>query len=391
MKFVLIGVGQAGGKIMQRFAEYDSQHNTGIVSDAIAVNTASSDLSGVQLPDEKKVLIGESKVRGQGVGTDNQKGAAIMEEEFGEVHNAIQNVDSYRVDGFLIIAGLGGGTGSGGAPVLAQKMQRFYDNIYGLGVLPSEDEGGLYSRNAARSFQKFVDSVDNLMVFDNDSWKQSGESMQGGYDTINNEIVNRFGTIFSAGEIEAMDGAVAESVVDASEIINTLESGGLTTIGHAAEEIEAKKNSGFLSRFRGGNEPENTRGELTNRIKSLTKNATLGRLTLQCNVESTERALLLVSGPPEYLNRKGIEKSRRWLEEKTNCLEVRGGDYPMPNANHVAVTVMLSGVTDVQRVRDMQRLAVETQDNIEELRENSETGLDELLQNDDADELDELF
>lgn len=393
MKLALIGVGQAGGKIMQRFVEYDSEHNTGIVSDAIAVNSASSDLAGVDLRDDKKVLIGESMMSGQGVGADNKKGARVMEEDIQEVQNAVNQIDSHKVDGFLIIAGLGGGTGSGGAPVLAEHMQQFYDRerIYGLGVLPSSDEGGIYSRNAARSFQKFVNSVDNLMVFDNDSWKQSGESIQSGYQNINDEIVRRFGTIFSAGELEAMDGVIAESVVDASEIINTLESGGLTTIGHSVEEIEEKKNTGLLDRFRGKKEPENERGELTNRIKSLTTNATLGRLTLQCNIESTQRALLLVSGPPEYLNRKGIEKSRKWLEDATDCLEVRGGDYPMPNSNHVAVTVMLSGVTDVDRVREMQRIAVETQDNIDELKQNSEKGLDALLQNDDAEELDDLI
>ena len=389
MKLAMIGFGQAGGKILDRFLEYDTTRGTGIVGHAVAVNTAKADLLGLDyVPEENRVLVGQSVVKGHGAGTEPELGERCTREDMEEIQSAIDRMTTSEIDAFLIMAGLGGGTGSGGAPLLAQHLQRLYvEPVYGLGILPAKDEGGIYNRNAAKSFQSFVEEVDNLLAFDNDAFKTGGESLQEGYTEINAEIVSRFGALFSAGEVEALGDEVAESVVDASEIINTLGDYGITSIGYASEEVETS-NQGLLDRLRGGNDADglSSAGDATNRITSLVRKATLGKLTLQCEVDSTERALLLVSGPPEALNRKGIDKARKWLEETTDCMEVRAGDYPLPNENRVAAIVVLSGVTDVPRVREMQRLAIEAEENVEQLRASSKEDLDSLIEYGDDEE-----
>jgi cell division GTPase FtsZ len=389
MKLAMIGFGQAGGKILDRFLEYDSTRGTGIIGHAVAVNTAKADLMGLDyVPNENRVLIGQSVVKGHGAGTEPELGERCAREDMEEIQTAIDTMTSSEIDAFLIMAGLGGGTGSGGAPVLAEHLQRLYvEPVYGLGILPARDEGGIYNRNAARSFQNFAESVDNLLTFDNDAFKTGGESLGEGYAEINQEIVARFGALFSAGEVEAMGDDVAESVVDASEIINTLGDHGITSIGYASEEVESE-NKGLLDRFRGNNDGDGleSSGDATNRITSLVRRATLGKLTLQCEVDSTERALLLVSGPPKALNRKGIDKARKWLEETTGCMEVRAGDYPLPNENRVAAIVVLSGVTDVPRVKEMQRMAIEAEENVEQLRAKSKEDLDDLIEYGDDEE-----
>ncbi|MFB6120450.1 MAG: tubulin/FtsZ family protein [Halobacteriaceae archaeon] len=393
MKLAMIGFGQAGGKILDKFLEYDRRHDAGIVQAAVAVNTARADLMGLDhVPEENRVLIGQSRVKGHGVGADNELGAEIAEEDRDEVMGAIDGIPVHEIDAFLIIAGLGGGTGSGGAPVLAKYLKRIYtEPVYGLGVLPGGDEGGIYTLNAARSFQTFVREVDNLLVFDNDAWRQSGESMEGGYEEINQEIVTRFGVLFGAGEIDE-GSEVAESVVDSSEIINTLSGGGVSTIGYASEGIEAEESSGgLLSRFTGDDDakPEDA-AATTNRITSLVRKAALGRLTLPCEIDGAERALLVTAGPSAYLNRKGIERGRKWLEEQTGSMEVRGGDYPVRNSNQVASVVLLSGVTNVPRIKELQQVAIEAQDNIDEIKAESEENLKDLVE-DDEDELESLF
>ncbi|MCY4732515.1 tubulin/FtsZ family protein [Natronomonas gomsonensis] len=389
MKLAMIGFGQAGGKILDRFLEYDSTRGTGIIGHAVAVNTAKADLMGLDyVPNENRVLIGQSVVKGHGAGTEPELGERCAREDMEEIQTAIDTMTSSEIDAFLIMAGLGGGTGSGGAPILAEHLQRLYvEPVYGLGILPARDEGGIYNRNAARSFQEFAESVDNLLTFDNDAFKTGGESLGEGYAEINQEIVARFGALFSAGEVEAMGDDVAESVVDASEIINTLGDHGITSIGYASEEVESQS-KGLLDRFRGNNDGDGleSSGDATNRITSLVRRATLGKLTLQCEVDSTERALLLVSGPPKALNRKGIDKARKWLEETTGCMEVRAGDYPLPNENRVAAIVVLSGVTDVPRVKEMQRMAIEAEENVEQLRAKSEEDLDDLIEYGDDEE-----
>ncbi|MFD1514625.1 tubulin/FtsZ family protein [Halomarina rubra] len=392
MKLAMIGYGQAGGKILDKFLEYDQRHGSNIVRAALAVNTAKADLMGLQhVPEENRVLVGQSRVKGHGVGADNELGAEVAEEDIDEVMSAMDDVPAHEVDAFLIIAGMGGGSGSGGGPVVARHLKRIYtEPVYALGVLPSSDEGGIYTLNAARSFQTFVRETDNLLVFDNDNWRNAGESMQGGYDAINQEIVDRFGLLFGAGEVEH-GGEVAESVVDSSEIINTLSGGGVSTVGYASETIE-REDTGLLSRFRGngGGDDSLDAAQTTNRVTSLVRKATLGRLTLPCEVNGVERGLLVMAGPSKYLNRKGIERGRKWMEEQTGSMEVRGGDYPLRSAGEVSSIVLLSGVTDCARIKQLQQVAIEAQDNIDEIRDESDHNLDNLV-NDGQDELEPLF
>ncbi len=393
MKLAMIGFGQAGGKIVDRFLDYDDRTNSGIVRAAVAVNTAKADLMGLdRIPQENRVLIGQARVKGHGVGADNELGAEVAEEDIDEIQNAVDKIPTHEVDAFLVVAGMGGGSGSGGAPVVAKHLKRIYTiPVYGLGVLPGTDEGGIYTLNAARSFQTFVREVDNLLVFDNDSWRSAGESVEGGYEQINEEIVRRFGVLFGAGEVQHGQ-EVAESVVDSSEIINTLSGGGVSTVGFASEQVDLTENSGLLSRFTGGN---TTTGDdldaanTTNRITSLVRKAALGRLTLPCEIDGAERALLVLSGPSAHLNRKGIERGRKWLEEETGSMEVRGGDYPR-QVPEVSASILLSGVTNVPRIKRLQQVAIEAQDTMEDIQQESDQNLEELVE-DEADDLEPLF
>jgi cell division GTPase FtsZ len=385
MKLALIGVGQAGGKVVDALVRYDAETRSGFVGAAVAVNTARADLLGLErIPPAKRVLVGQARVKGHGVGADNELGAEVMGEDIGEVLAALDAVHSHEVDAFLVVAGLGGGTGSGGAPVIARELKRLHtEPVYGLAVLPGRDEGGIYTLNAARSFQTFVREVDNLLVFDNDAWRRSGESLETGYAESNTELARRLGVLFSAGEPGR---EVAESVVDASEIINTLASGGVSTVGYAAAPVE-RPASGLFSRFRAAPATVDD-GGATNRVSSLVRRATLGRLTLPCEVRGTERALLVVSGPPAALSRRGIERGRTWLEDETGTMEVRGGDYPVDSGS-VAAVVLLSGVTSVPRIKELQAVAIEAQRDFHERDAASSERLAALLDTDD--ELDVLF
>ncbi|MDI6885255.1 MAG: hypothetical protein QMD22_02700 [archaeon] len=222
----------------------------------------------------------------------------------------------------MIIAGLGGGTGSGGAPVLARRLQKLYEEpVYGLGILPAKDEGSLYSLNATRSLTTCLNEMDNLFLFDNDAWKKGGESIKDAFADINEEIVRRFGILFGAGE----SNEVGQIVVDAAEVINTLKGGGISTIGYASEEIECE---GFLKKFFGKKGPGEDLDRVT-RITSLVRRAVAGRLTLPCDVSTAEKALMIAAGPPKELSRRGIEKSKVRIEEMIRGKEVRGGDFPL--------------------------------------------------------------
>ncbi|MCW7076062.1 MAG: tubulin/FtsZ family protein [Candidatus Syntrophoarchaeum sp.] len=382
MKIFLIGYGQGGGKIADLFLEYDRKSRHNCIVRAVAINSAKSDLLGLNnIPMEDRILIGESIVKGHGVGADNEMGARIAAEDIYSIQSAIDRRGTHEVDAFLIIAGLGGGTGSGGAPVIARRLKKVYaEPVYGLGILPAKDEGGLYSLNAARSLMTFVKEVDNLFIFDNEPWKKEGSTLEDAYGFMNNEIVRRFGILFGAGESEE----IGQVVVDAAEIINTLRGGGISTVGYAVEEVGKanKSGGGLLKRLKKKEKSSLEALDTTTKITSLTRRAVMGRLTLPCDIASAERGLLVIAGPTEALSRKGIEKAKLWVEEMIRGTEVRGGDYPVARSNYIAAVTVFSGVTDVPRIRELQEMATEAQKNIQEFDETKEEKHESLWHDD---------
>ncbi len=363
MRFFAIGFGQAGGKILDLFVENEKLRGTDTLK-ALAVNTARTDLMGLKhIPKKNRILIGQTIVKGHGVGTDNRLGTKIAQEEIETILHAIDELGTHEIDAFLIIAALGGGTGSGGSPVLAKYLSEMYSEpVYAVGVLPAPEEGKLYSLNAARSMITLLKYVDNLILVDNGAWKFEGMSLKESYNRINEEIVRRLAILARAGEpIE--EGLVGEMVVDSSEVINTLKGGGISSIGYATLSIPQKKKSLF-GLFKKRKE-EIVENDKATRIATLVRKAALGRLTIPCNVRSAERALVLVAGPPEYLDRKGLEKAKLWLEDQIAGVEVRAGDYPTRRTKHIAALVVLANVTDIPRVKQLQKLAAEAKEEVE--------------------------
>jgi cell division GTPase FtsZ len=357
MKVVLIGVGQAGGKVTQALAEFDYEMGFGAVTGAFAVNTARSDLQELELD---TMLIGQDRVKGHGVGGDNELGAEIMQAESTEVMDELDQRITSEVEGVMVVAGLGGGTGSGGAPALAKELQRIYEvPIYVLGVLPGRDEGSIYQANAGRSLKTVAREADSAILIDNDAWHESGESVEEGYDHINEQIAQRIGLLLAAGE--AVEG-VAESVVDSSEIINTLREGGIACMGYATAEASE--------------DPE----ENVNTITSITRNALLTKMSLPDAVEA-ETALLVIAGDPERVSRKGVERARKWVEEETGSLQVRGGDFPL-NSDRLGALVLLGGVERSRRVEefmDRAREAAETESQADPTEEFENDDLEDLF------------
>ncbi len=371
MKFFVIGFGQAGGKILDLFLENEKMRGSGITIKTLAINTARTDLMGLKhVPMKDRILIGQTVVKGHGVGTDNRLGAKIAREEIETILSAIDERGTHDIDAFLIIAGLGGGTGSGGAPVLAKHLSEMYSEpVYVVGILPAPEEGKLYSLNAARSMVSLLKYVDNLILVDNGAWKFEGLSLKESFAKINEEIVKRLAILARAGE-PVEEGMIGEMVIDSAEVINTLRGGGISTIGYATTLADEKKKTPKIKLpfFRKEEkEPNLMEDDKATKIASLVRRAALGRLTVPCNIRSAERALILVAGPPEYLDRKGLEKAKLWLEEQIAGVEVRAGDYPTRRTKYVAALVVLANVTDIPRVKQLQRLAVEAKEEIEEV------------------------
>ncbi|HNQ25953.1 MAG TPA: tubulin/FtsZ family protein [Methanoregulaceae archaeon] len=388
MRIFFIGFGQAGGKIVDMFIEQDRKLGRNSFR-AIAVNTARTDLMGLKHIELKdRILIGQTVVKGHGVGTDNAAGARITMDEVDSIVSAIDRKGTHDVDAFMVVAGLGGGTGSGGTPVLVRQLKNIYhEPVYVLGILPAPEEGKLYSFNAARSLTTLIKEADNTFVFDNSAWKNEGESIKSAFSRLNDEIVRRFGVLFRAGEMGKA--GVGEMVVDSSEIINTLRGGGISTVGYAIASVTTDRSKSPLSGIIGGITSTLKKREATEevllgedrtaKIISLVRRAMLGRLTLPCDFSTAERALVLVAGPPDELDRKGIEKAKSWVEENIAGVEVRGGDYPV-RSSFVAAVVLLSTIGDAPRIRELTEIARETKEDSVRAEERKPLTIDEDIE-----------
>lgn len=390
MKLFAIGFGQAGGKIVDLLLEYDKKTHQKSIARALAINTAKTDLMGlIQIPMEDRLLIGQTIAKGHGIGADNEMGAKIATDDIYTIQSAVDVRGTHDTEAFLVAAGLGGGTGSGGAPVIARRLKKLYSEpVYGLGILPSNEEGSLYSLNAARSLMTFIKEVDALFLFDNDTWKKEGTTLVESYQFINEEIARRLGIILGAGESPTSKGGrVGESVIDSSEIINTLKGGEISVIGYAREEV---KRIGLMTKLRNMFRRKSSIDSLdaTTKVVSLARRAAMGRLTMPCDIKSAEKALILVAGPPDQLSRVGTEKARLWLEDAIGGGEVRGGDYPIPASKYVASVILLAGVSNVPRIKELQQLAIDAQIRMSEFSEKKGERIEELLR---AEDLQPLF
>jgi cell division GTPase FtsZ len=325
MKAVLLGVGQAGGKLATALARFDADAGYGAVLDALAVNTAAADLDPLPLD---TVLVGQSRVSGHGVGGDNELGAEVIDEDAIEVLDALAPKVTADVEALFVVAGLGGGTGSGGAPVLVRELRRVYDvPVYAIGILPGRDEGAMYQVNAGRSLKTLVREANATVLLDNDAWRSSGESVEGGFAAINESMARRVGLLLAAGE--SVEG-VAESVVDTSEVINTLRAGGMAAVGFASAPAAA--------------DPDENVTTVTSTVRS----AVMTGMSLP-NATAADAALVAVAGDPDRISRKGAEKARRWLQEETGSMQVRGGDFPL-ESDRIAALVLLGGVERSRRI-----------------------------------------
>ncbi|TKX74442.1 cell division protein [Halorubrum sp. GN11_10-6_MGM] len=385
MKLATIGVGNAGSKLIDQMIEFEFETGRNLCRHALVINTARTDLAKPQhLDEDRRVLIGDThqKARGHGVGGDAEIGAEVAKTDIDEIRRVFDDVEIHEVDAVLVAAGLGGGTGSGAAPVVIDELQKMYDEpVYGLGVLPGTYEGGRPALNAARSLQSFVNKVDNFIAFDNDAWRSRGQTIEQGYEEMNEELATRIVTLLAAGEVDESE--VGENAMDSSDIMRTLDTGGVSSIGYASTDVTPAK-EGLLANFKETEEPQSESTDAA-KIKGLVRRATNSRLTVPCDVSSADRALIVFAGPPEVISRKGVESAREWLEHEADTVDVLAGDDPRPDSSTLAAVVLLSNVTDTPRISEIQDQAVDAQNKIQEQDAVREEEIQSLITDDDND------
>ncbi|MBR6484558.1 MAG: cell division protein FtsZ, partial [Clostridiales bacterium] len=152
----VIGVGGGGCNAVDRMLDSGVQ---GI--EFISINSDNQALARSKAP--IRIQIGEKVTRGLGCGADPSVGEKAAEESKDEIAEAIANTDM-----LFITAGMGGGTGTGAAPVVAQIAQELGILTVAVVTRPFGFEGARRSSNAERGIRELEKYVDSLVVVSND-------------------------------------------------------------------------------------------------------------------------------------------------------------------------------------------------------------------------------
>ncbi|MDA3732475.1 cell division protein FtsZ [Niameybacter massiliensis] len=152
----VIGVGGGGNNAVDRMIE------KGLASvDFITINTDHQALARSQAP--TKIQIGEKMTRGLGAGANPEIGTKSAEESREEIIQAIKGTDM-----LFITAGMGGGTGTGAAPVIASIAKEQGILTVGVVTKPFGFEGRKRMLNAEKGIEELKKSVDTLVIIPND-------------------------------------------------------------------------------------------------------------------------------------------------------------------------------------------------------------------------------
>ncbi len=155
----VVGIGGAGNNVVNRMVKSGTQ---GV--EFVAINTDKQALSVSNA--DQKIQIGEKMTHGQGAGSDPEIGKRSAEESRNDIAAALENADMV-----FITAGMGGGTGTGAAPVVADLAREAGILTVGVVTKPFKFEGKRRMDQANDGIKELLGKVDSLLIIPNDRLK----------------------------------------------------------------------------------------------------------------------------------------------------------------------------------------------------------------------------
>lgn len=218
----VVGCGGGGGNTLSRLMQ------VGIVgAETVAVNTDAQDL--LYTDADRKVLIGKDITGGLGAGADPKVGAEAAKESKDEIKKSLEGADMVFVN-----CGLGGGTGTGASPIVADIAKKLGALTVGIVTLPFNMEGRQRYKNAQEGLENLESVVDTLIVIPNDKLLEivPDVSITTAFKVADEILVN---AVKGIAELITKPGLVN---LDFADIRAVMGSGGLAMIGMGESDTE---------------------------------------------------------------------------------------------------------------------------------------------------------
>ncbi len=303
----VVGVGGGGGNSIDRMTE------VGVAgAHFIAVNTDAQDL--VKIKAEKKILIGKDLTGGLGAGADPNIGEQAARENEPELKAALVGADMV-----FVTCGLGGGTGTGAAPVVAELARKIGALTIGVVTLPFEMEGHHRWSNAMGGLNRLEMNTDTLIVIPNDKLLQLVPDIpiQTAFKVADEILVN---SVKGITELITKPGLINLDFADVRAIMS---SGGVALIGVGESDSE-------------------------NRAEDAAKKAVNNPL-LDVDITGAKGALIDVIGGDDLT----LEEARKIVSSVTDKLDpeakvIWGAQINEAFKNTVRVLLIVTGVQSAQ-------------------------------------------
>jgi cell division protein FtsZ len=303
----VVGCGGAGNNTITRLMQ------VGIVgAETIAVNTDAQDL--LYTDADKKVLIGRELTSGLGAGADPKLGMEAAKENKDDIKRALQGADLV-----FLTCGLGGGTGTGSIPVVADIAKKLGALTVAIVTLPFKMEGRQRMENAREGLTNLENVVDTLIVIPNDRLLEivPDVSLETAFRVADEILVN---AVKGITELVTKPGLVN---LDFADVRAVMGSGGLAMIGMGESDTE---NRAFEAVEKALNNP-----------------------LLTVDVEDAKGALVNVVGGPDVT----IREAQQIVEAVSNKISpdakiIWGAQIDKSLGNGVRTLLVLTGVKSPQ-------------------------------------------
>ena len=306
-KIKVIGVGGGGGNTIDRISEVGI---SGVES--IAINTDAQDL--LYTNSDVKILIGRELTKGLGAGSIPKIGEDAAHENEQDIKKALQESDM-----IFITCGMGGGTGTGAAPVVAEIAKKAGILTVGVVTMPFVIEGQRRYENAVVGLEKLQKFVDTLIVIPNDKLLELAPDLplHTAFKVADEILTN---SVKGIAELVTKAGLVN---LDFADIKAIMSDGGVAMIGVGESDTE-------------------------NRAIEAVEKAIQNPL-LDVDISGASGALINVSGGPDLVldeAKKVIETVSERLDEDARV--IWGAQISEDLRNTVRVMLIVTGVTSPQ-------------------------------------------
>ena len=221
----VIGVGGGGCNVVQEIYKQGIDH-----VDLMICNTDKQALDINRV--NEKIVLGPKIARNLGTGVNPKKGREAALESKNDIIKALPE----RIEMVFVTACLGGGTGTGAAPVIAEIAKSMGKLVVGVVTIPFRDEGQGFMIRAMDGLRELRQYVDSLLIIDNQKIYEAfgDQNMKEAFKRPNEVLVT---AVKSISEIITLEGEIN---VDMNDVRMAMEDSGMTTMGIGEAEGEGR-------------------------------------------------------------------------------------------------------------------------------------------------------